>query len=62
MNAPLRCPKCGTLMNRHAEKSFNDHALDKPLNIDPDFGGAISSVHYCPGCGNVEIVAESMNS
>lgn len=62
MSATLRCPKCGTPMNRHAEKSLNSFGHEASSNIDPDFGGPISSIHFCPGCGNVEMVVEPIDS
>jgi hypothetical protein len=49
-------------MNRHAEKSLNSFGHEASSNIDPDFGGPISSIHFCPGCGNVEMVVEPIDS
>ncbi len=51
--ARLRCPKCGALMNRHAEKLvFADNPADaRPA--DPLLGGLIEETHACPKCGNV---------
>jgi len=50
----LRCPKCGTEMNRHAEKLvYSDNAVDAG-RIDPMLGGLIEETHACPGCGNAE--------
>jgi len=46
----MRCPSCGTLMNRHAEKLIKDsHAPD---------GEVLASIHYCPKCGKVETEPE----
>jgi predicted RNA-binding Zn-ribbon protein involved in translation (DUF1610 family) len=50
----LRCPKCGTQMNRHAEKLVYD---DNPADVglaDPLLGGLIEETYACPKCGNVE--------
>lgn len=50
----LRCPRCGTEMNRHAEKLvYSDNAADA-RRIDPMLGGLIEETHACPACGNVE--------
>lgn len=38
----LRCPRCGTEMNRHAEKP------------EPSGADLLEEIHACPGCGNVE--------
>jgi hypothetical protein len=52
--ARLRCPKCGTPMNRHAEKLvYADNAIDT-RRADPFLGGVLEETHACPGCGNVE--------
>ena len=55
----MRCPRCGTLMNRHAEKPLKDARREESLPFDPILGGAISSIHCCPGCGKVEAELES---
>jgi ribosomal protein S27AE len=50
----LPCPRCSTLMNRHAEKVVHpDNAADLVL-VDPFLGGILEETHACPGCGNVE--------
>ena len=50
----LRCPRCGSPMNRHAEKlAWTDSPADA-RRIDPLLGGVIEETHACPGCGNVE--------
>lgn len=50
----LRCPRCGTEMNGHAEKLvYSDNAADA-RRIDPMLGGLIEGTHACPACGNVE--------
>jgi predicted RNA-binding Zn-ribbon protein involved in translation (DUF1610 family) len=50
----LRCPKCGTQMNRHAEKLiYADNAADA-RRVDAALGGLIEETHACPNCGNIE--------
>jgi len=39
----MRCPECGTLMNKHAEK---------PVMVTGD--EIILAIHCCPKCGKVE--------
>jgi uncharacterized Zn finger protein len=36
----MRCPACGTPMNRHAEKLVNEEI--------------VTAIHFCPNCGKVE--------
>jgi predicted RNA-binding Zn-ribbon protein involved in translation (DUF1610 family) len=50
----LRCPKCGTEMNRHAEKLVYTDSDPDDRRIDPAFGGLIEETHACPKCGNIE--------
>jgi len=52
--ARLKCPRCGTPMNHHADKlvTVGDDA-DRSA-IDPAFGGVIQETHTCPACTNVE--------
>ena len=50
----LRCPKCGTEMNRHAEKLVYAGAAADSGRVDPALGGQIEETHACPHCGNVE--------
>ena len=50
----LRCPKCGTEMNRHAEKLVYPADMSDAPKIDPALGGLLEETHACPGCGNVE--------
>jgi ribosomal protein S27AE len=50
----LRCPKCGTQMNRHAEKLvYVDNPADA-RRMDVALGGIVEETHACPGCGNIE--------
>jgi ribosomal protein S27AE len=50
----LRCPKCGTEMNRHAEKLVYTDSSPDEGRIDPALGGVIEETHACPRCGNIE--------
>lgn len=50
----LRCPKCGTEMNRHAEKLVYTDSGPADRRIDPALGGLIEETHACPKCGNIE--------
>jgi hypothetical protein len=50
----LRCPKCGTEMNRHAEKVVHAQSPAEVRLVDAAFGGLLEETHACPGCGNIE--------
>ena len=54
MSPALRCPRCGAVMNRHAEKLVHPDTPDDLVLVDPALGGVIEETHACPGCGNVE--------
>ena len=54
MTQAFRCPRCSTLMNRHAEKVVHPDNADDLELIDPALGGVLEETHACPGCGNVE--------
>ena len=47
----VRCPRCGTPMNRHAEKLV--YGGDGERGDDGLLGGMLEETHACPGCGNV---------
>jgi predicted RNA-binding Zn-ribbon protein involved in translation (DUF1610 family) len=47
----MNCPRCGTSMNRHAEKPLKDPGSPE--------GEVLASIHYCPGCGKVEAEPET---
>jgi predicted RNA-binding Zn-ribbon protein involved in translation (DUF1610 family) len=51
---PLRCPQCGTMMNRHAEKVVHPDTPGDLALVDAALGGVLEETHACPGCGNVE--------
>jgi ribosomal protein S27AE len=57
--AKMQCPKCGTLMNHHADKPDRSATLAKSQshpNTEMDIELAnIMEVHFCPGCGNTEV-------
>ncbi len=48
----MRCPDCGELMNRHAEKPVKAAGLEE--------AEAVAVIHGCPGCGKIEAVIESL--
>jgi uncharacterized protein with PIN domain len=46
----MRCPECGSLMNRHAEK---------PLKaVDLEENEAVAVIHSCPVCRKIEVQIE----
>ena len=45
----MRCPGCGAVMNRHAEKLRQD--VDGPETSDDALNGVIEEVYACPRCG-----------
>jgi len=51
---PMTCPKCGAVMNAHAEKPTEPR--DAAEASVAGAGGMlfIEEVHQCPRCGNVE--------
>ena len=49
----LRCPKCGGLMNHHADKLVLAAGDEPPGVVDPAFGGIVEETHACPVCGAV---------
>jgi hypothetical protein len=51
------CPKCGTVMNHHADKLDYTTALTELDALDPNLGGILKEVHTClnPNCKNVEV-------
>jgi ribosomal protein S27AE len=50
----MNCPKCGTLMNHHADKPDRSTALAESQTVDLELAG-ILEVHACPACGNTEV-------
>lgn len=51
----MNCPKCGTPMNRHAEKIVAPRTAAEAVAAaaDPTLGGALLEQHACPGCGGL---------
>jgi predicted RNA-binding Zn-ribbon protein involved in translation (DUF1610 family) len=54
----MHCPHCGTLMNRHAEKSIKETHLENSPLFDPRLEGVIAAIYCCPACGKVEMELE----
>jgi ribosomal protein S27AE len=48
------CPRCGTRMNRHADKLVATMSPRDLADVDPDLGGVVEETHACRNCGNVE--------
>lgn len=46
---PMQCPKCGAIMNHHAEKVVYSGAG----RADTELGGVLEEMHACPRCGYV---------
>jgi ribosomal protein S27AE len=49
----LRCTKCGSEMNHHAEKLVVT-ASTRELGYDAGLGGYIEENHTCPNCGYLD--------
>ena len=52
--AKMICPKCGTLMNHHADKLLLPDSDRDAADVDAQLGGVVEETHACPKCGNVE--------
>jgi ribosomal protein S27AE len=51
----IACPKCGTLMNHHADKpDRRTESSSQQVDVDIELA-YIMQVHFCPGCGNTEV-------
>ncbi len=51
---PMICPKCGAVMNHHADKLVDPVGAQQAAQADPALGGMLEEMHACPACGNVE--------
>jgi ribosomal protein S27AE len=51
---PIRCPKCGTSMNHHADKLVEPRTPADARDVKPELGGIVEEAHACPACGSVE--------
>jgi ribosomal protein S27AE len=49
----MNCPKCGAVMNHHADKLIDPQNAEDVDRVDPIVGGVIEQIHGCPNCGNV---------
>jgi len=47
----MKCPRCGSPMNHHADKVFQVHDADS--STQKTFGGAVVEIHSCLACGAV---------
>jgi ribosomal protein S27AE len=48
------CPNCGDEMNHHADKLVDPITPEDRKHFNPNLGGVVKEMHYCPGCGAVE--------
>jgi len=51
----MRCPKCGAMMNHHADKLVEPVDRRQAAHVDPALGGVVLETHGCPACGHVEV-------
>jgi len=49
--SPMRCPRCGGVMNHHGEKLIEPRDAAEARRMDPSLGGLIEEMHTCPACG-----------
>jgi predicted RNA-binding Zn-ribbon protein involved in translation (DUF1610 family) len=50
----MRCPKCGTEMNHHADKVVEAEQPEDARLVDPELEGIVQEIYSCPSCGWVE--------
>lgn len=53
-NAPHRCPRCGTMMNKIDEVHDNEY-LDRGQDLEERLGSVYYDVWRCPHCGETDI-------
>ena len=53
--APLPCPTCGQIMNRHAEKLVVLETREELAWFDAALGGVLEEHYLCPACGRIEV-------
>ena len=47
----MNCPRCGAVMNYHADKALYFNEGDETRSTDSATGGFIEEIHACPNCG-----------
>ena len=47
----MSCPRCGAVMNYHADKALYFNEGDDTLSADSATDGFIEEIHTCPSCG-----------
>ena len=47
----VKCPKCGTEMNHHADKIIAEFTEEDLKYYNEAFEGIIKEHYKCPGCG-----------
>ncbi|MEO8399566.1 MAG: hypothetical protein ABI550_07100 [Ignavibacteriaceae bacterium] len=47
----IKCPKCGSEMNHHADKIIYSDSENKSKYFDEDLDGILEEHHKCPNCG-----------
>ena len=48
---PMICPKCGAIMNEHAEKLLDPRSREEAARLDSALRGVVHEMHTCPACG-----------
>ncbi len=48
------CPECEVLMNHHADKLVEPINAQDMAQMNPDLGGIVEEIHFCPACGKTE--------
>jgi hypothetical protein len=58
----MTCSKCGTEMNRQAEKLVHPVTAAEAASMTPALDGVILLVFACPGCGWIDSVRQAGSS